>query len=249
MTIRHFFLPLTLGVFSLTCAWGQQYIINTFAGNRTAGFAGDCGAPTSAELDLPMGLTFDSSGNLYIADSVNQRIRKISGGDDYHCGRQRHRRVLRGRGGVSHQRRTEGPLGRRGGFLRKHLHRRHRQSRDPGWLPPAGSSAPSRATTPADMRAMADRPVARSWNFQPASRWIPPGNIYIADSGNNVIREIPSMATSTPSSEPAPPVQLLNDPETVLVDASGNLYICDQNGCGSRNFPAWKPDRSRRQRQ
>ena len=73
-------MPLTLGVFSLSCAWGQQYIINTYAGNRTAGFAGDGGAPSSAQVDLPLGLAFDSSGNLYIADSVNQRIRKISGG-------------------------------------------------------------------------------------------------------------------------------------------------------------------------
>src|SRR5580698_1358103 len=80
MRIQQFFLPLTLGVFSLNCVWGQQYIIKTYAGNRTAGFSGDSGAPTSAQLDLPLGLTFDSSGNLYIADSVNERIRKISGG-------------------------------------------------------------------------------------------------------------------------------------------------------------------------
>ena len=73
-------MPLTLGALSLSSAWSQQYTINTYAGNRSAGYAGDSGAPASAELDLPLGLTFDSSGNLYIADSVNQRIRKISGG-------------------------------------------------------------------------------------------------------------------------------------------------------------------------
>src|ERR1700735_705228 len=81
MTTRQFFPPLTLGVLSLSCAWSQQYIINTYAGNRTAGFSGDSGAPTSAQLNLPLGLALDSSGNLYIVDSVNQRIRKISGGN------------------------------------------------------------------------------------------------------------------------------------------------------------------------
>src|SRR5271157_5977707 len=80
MTIRQFFVPLALGVVSLSCAWGQQYVINTYAGNKTAGFSGDSGAATSAQLDAPLGLAMDSSGNLYIADSVNQRIRKISGG-------------------------------------------------------------------------------------------------------------------------------------------------------------------------
>ena len=77
--MRYFFLPLAVGVFS-TCVWGQQYIINTFAGNGTAGYSGDSGAPGSAQLSSPDGIAFDSSGNLYIADSANQRIRKISGG-------------------------------------------------------------------------------------------------------------------------------------------------------------------------
>jgi hypothetical protein len=80
MINRQFLMPLVLGVVSLSCAWSQQYTIKTYAGNRTDGFSGDGGAPTSAQLDLPLGLALDSSSNLYIVDSVNQRIRKISGG-------------------------------------------------------------------------------------------------------------------------------------------------------------------------
>src|SRR3984957_6484295 len=80
MTIRQFLMPLTLGALSLSYAWSQQYTISTYAGNGTAGFTGDSGAAISAELSGPLGLTFDSSGNLYIADSVNLRVRKISGG-------------------------------------------------------------------------------------------------------------------------------------------------------------------------
>src|SRR5580658_6517372 len=79
MTMRQFFLPLAVCVVS-TCAWGQQYTVSTIAGNGTAGFSGDTGAPTSAQLSSPDGIAFDSSGNLYSADSVNQRIREISGG-------------------------------------------------------------------------------------------------------------------------------------------------------------------------
>ena len=51
--------------------------ITTVAGNGTAGFSGDGGAATSAQLFQPNGLTFDSSGNLFIADTLNNRIRKV----------------------------------------------------------------------------------------------------------------------------------------------------------------------------
>lgn len=52
-------------------------IIRTLAGNGTAGFGGDLGAPEGANLFNPQGLTIDSLGTLYIADANNQRIRMI----------------------------------------------------------------------------------------------------------------------------------------------------------------------------
>jgi sugar lactone lactonase YvrE len=52
-------------------------IITTVAGNGTAGYAGDGGAAILAQLYRPFGLAADSSGNLYIADSYNYRIRKV----------------------------------------------------------------------------------------------------------------------------------------------------------------------------
>lgn len=52
--------------------------ITTVAGNGTAGFSGDGGSATSAELNLPQGVAVDSAGNLYIADGNNQRIRFVS---------------------------------------------------------------------------------------------------------------------------------------------------------------------------
>jgi sugar lactone lactonase YvrE len=52
--------------------------INTLAGNGTHGYSGDGGAAGSAELNYPWGDAVDSSGNIYIADEENQRIRKIT---------------------------------------------------------------------------------------------------------------------------------------------------------------------------
>ncbi len=53
-------------------------IITTYAGTGTSSFSGDGGAATSATLDNPRGLTLDSSGNLYIGDYENNRIRKVT---------------------------------------------------------------------------------------------------------------------------------------------------------------------------
>ena len=53
-------------------------IINTIAGTDTSGYSGDGGPATSAQLDQPFGLAVDSAGNVYIADSNNHRVRRVS---------------------------------------------------------------------------------------------------------------------------------------------------------------------------
>jgi len=52
--------------------------IYTFAGNGVAGFAGDGGSWTTSSLNFPEGIAIDGSGNLLIADTLNNRIRKLS---------------------------------------------------------------------------------------------------------------------------------------------------------------------------
>jgi len=54
--------------------------LTTVAGNGTSGVSGDNGPASSTQLNRPTGVALDGAGNLYIADSDNFRIRKVSGG-------------------------------------------------------------------------------------------------------------------------------------------------------------------------
>jgi uncharacterized protein (TIGR03437 family) len=55
-------------------------IISTLTGTGAAGYAGDGGSAASAQIAFPGGLAVDGSGNVFFADTVNQRVRKIAGG-------------------------------------------------------------------------------------------------------------------------------------------------------------------------
>ena len=45
-----------------------------------SGYSGDGGQATAAELDVPRGVAVDATGNLYIADTENNVIRKVTAG-------------------------------------------------------------------------------------------------------------------------------------------------------------------------
>jgi trimeric autotransporter adhesin len=53
-------------------------IITTVAGNGTYGYSGDGGLATSATLNYPYGVAVGASGNIYIADTYNHRIRLVT---------------------------------------------------------------------------------------------------------------------------------------------------------------------------
>jgi sugar lactone lactonase YvrE len=55
-------------------------LISTIAGTGRAGFSGDGGEATAAELDAPSGVAVAPDGTLYIADAHNHRVRVVSGG-------------------------------------------------------------------------------------------------------------------------------------------------------------------------
>jgi sugar lactone lactonase YvrE len=54
--------------------------IYTVAGDGTAGFSGDGGPATAAELSGPLDVSVDGTGNLLIADSENERVRAVAAG-------------------------------------------------------------------------------------------------------------------------------------------------------------------------
>jgi sugar lactone lactonase YvrE len=55
-------------------------VITTIAGSSTAGYAGDGGSPTAAQLNAPHGVAISDSGEVFIADTMNHRVRKIDTG-------------------------------------------------------------------------------------------------------------------------------------------------------------------------
>jgi DNA-binding beta-propeller fold protein YncE len=68
----------------ISCEFGHVVLkidsegfIYKFAGTGEPGFSGDDGPAREAQLFSPLGMAFDSEGNLYIADGLNSRIRKV----------------------------------------------------------------------------------------------------------------------------------------------------------------------------
>ena len=105
-------------------------VITTLAGTGAAGFTGDGGLATSAALNSPSGVAVDGGGNVYIADTGNNRIRKVSGGVITTSCRDRNRR-LHGRQRISGQRRALRPERRGHRYSRESLYRRHTECRRP----------------------------------------------------------------------------------------------------------------------
>lgn len=56
-------------------------LISTVAGTGTAGFSGDGGAATAAQINNVVGVAVDASGNLFFCDANNNRVRKVSAAD------------------------------------------------------------------------------------------------------------------------------------------------------------------------
>jgi uncharacterized protein (TIGR03437 family) len=65
---------------ALGMAQTTDYVINTVMGLSTAVLLGDAGPANAAQLNNPIGLYFDASHNLFIADSGFNRVREVTGG-------------------------------------------------------------------------------------------------------------------------------------------------------------------------
>jgi uncharacterized protein (TIGR03437 family) len=163
--------------------------INTIAGVGTAGFSGDGGDPLKAQMNYPTGLALDASGNLYVADALNQRIRKIAGGSIS---------TIAGNGVVSY----------------------------------SGNGGPA-------LSAQMNAPEGVAMDSA--------GNLYVADTANNVVRKVANgtitafagNGTSGSGGDGGAATSAqLNSPEGVAVDSAGNVYIADSGNARVRKVDA-----------
>src|SRR6266480_1408750 len=166
-------------------------IITTVAGNGVLGFTGDGGAATKASLNSPASVALDASGNLYVADYANHRIRKVAAATGIIT-------TVAGNGINSF----------------------------------AGDGG---AATNASLNYPASVALDAS------------GNLYIADPNNNRIRKVAAATGiittvagggSSLGDGGAATSASLYDPTALTLDASGNLYIADQNNHRIRKVDA-----------
>jgi trimeric autotransporter adhesin len=216
----------------------QDGIITTVAGNGAYGFSGDGGAAVGAMMANPLGLSIDASGNLYIADSFNDRIRKVSAVDGMittvaggaSSG-------FSGDGGPATAARLRYPfdvaVDSSGNLLISDSdnNRIRKVAVTTGIISTvAGSSSLDGGDGGPATEAGFDQPYGLALDAA--------GNIYIADSGNGLIRRVDAASgiistvagdgSESPRGDGGPATAAgLSAPFDVAFDASGNLFIVD----------------------
>ena len=224
-------------------------IITTVAGTGVRGSTGDGGPATRAQLNVPLGIALDGAGNIYVAECLNPRIRRISaagvittvagngasgyGGDGGPAVNAQlacpHGIAVDASGTLyiadtdNHRLRKVGPDGTISTIAGNGVH---------GF---AGDGGPA-------LNAQLYAPTSLAMDAS--------GNLYIADTGNGRIRKISRNGTITTvagcadsghfSSDDglAATAAVLSGPQGVAVDAAGNLYIAETQGNHVRRVSA-----------
>jgi uncharacterized protein (TIGR03437 family) len=209
--------------------------ISTFAGNNGfgAGFSGDGGPAAAAQLSGPVGIALDSAGNLYIADSGNNCIRKVTASTGIIS------TVVGGGIGLSAGT-LNGPVGlaldSAGDIFIADLKNKRIAKYIPGGNPPVKNFAGNGANGFAGDGGQANSFSTMLNNAQGVAVDAA-GNVYIADTvnsrirkvdTNNVINTIAGTGRQGYSGDggPATSAQLYS-PTGVVVDKSGNIYVAD----------------------
>ncbi|HEU0124017.1 MAG TPA: hypothetical protein VFQ91_26025 [Bryobacteraceae bacterium] len=196
-------------------------IITTIAGTGTAAYAGDGGAANKASLHTPRGLAFDGNGFLYIADSGNHAVRKISPDGLITTAAGNGFAGALGDGGPARAARLHSPSGvavdpRGDVYIADTANHRVRRITSNGLLANyAGNGSPGLAFE-GSAAVVAQLNEPRGLAFDAA------GNLYIADSGNNRIRRVDITGLLTTISEPA-----FSTPAGVAVSPAGAIFVAD----------------------
>jgi len=201
--------------------------ITTVAGTGAAGFSGDGGAATSAQLNLPYGLAVDAAGNVYIADLGNNRVRKI--GPDGTI------TTLAGTGVKGHSG-DGGPATAAELFTPRNLaldaaanlyiseFEGHRIRQ----VTPAGVIATVAGIGVAGFAGDGGPALSAQLSYPAGLAMDRTGALLIADSGNNRVRKIaPGGAISTVLGGDASTT--LETPIAVAVDQALNIYVADSS--------------------
>ena len=210
--------------------------ISTVAGNGTSGFGGDGGAATAAQLNFPRGMALDGSGNLYIADRNNHRIRKVDSSGNISTVAGSATRGFSGDGAAATSARLWSPWdvavdGSGNLYIADSSNHRIRKVDSSGNISTMAGSA-TRGFS-GDGGAATDAQL----NFPNSVAVDGSGNLYIADTDNSRIRKVDSSGnistvagngTDGHSGDGAAATDAqLNFPDRVVVDGSGNLYVAD----------------------
>jgi uncharacterized protein (TIGR03437 family) len=215
--------------------------ISTVVGNGVNGYTGDNGKATSATLAKPQGIAVDSSGNLYIADTANQVIRKVTSGG-----------TISTFAGTGLNPGYAGDGNGAGGALLFTPSAMVIDSVGNLYFCDTGNSvirkivlSTNTITTAVGTFANAGKylgdgkPASQAGLSAPAGIALDSaGNIYIADTGNNVVRKVDasSLVISTVAGNGTPGFSgdggrgvfaQLSHPKGVAVDSAGNVYISD----------------------
>ena len=171
----------------------STHVITTVAGNGTFGDRGDNGPATAAKLDDPPGVTVDGSGDLFIADTGNNRVREVNasthvittvaGNGTYGYG-------YSGDNGPATAAELDDPRGVTVDgsgdlFIADTATTAFARS-----TPPRTSSPPSPAMAPTATAATTAQPPPPYLNYPAGIAVDSSGDLFIADTGNNVIREV-----------------------------------------------------------
>ncbi len=207
--------------------------IATVAGSGVLGFYGDQGAATLAQLALPWGVSVDRSGSIYLADTYNNRIRKIATDGTITTVVGLNDPGFTGDGGQAIFARLNRPTGAVSDgsgnlYIADTGNNRIRKVDARGIITTIAGGANGFSGD--------NGPATAAQLSLPESLAIDAGgNIYIADTGNNRIRKVSPQGiistvagSDTGAGDNGPAVNaLLFQPSGLAFDSSGNLYIAD----------------------